>query len=60
MNPARSFPIALHVMAIAILASGFIGNMLSLSAAKSVASLERTNEVMLADLSVGVVGINAG
>ena len=56
MKPVRRFPTSLHVMAVAILASGFIGSMISLSSEDSVASLEQKNETLLAGVSVGDVG----
>lgn len=56
MKTIPRFPTSLHVMAVAILASGFIGSMISLSSEGSVASLAQKNETLLAGLSVGSVG----
>ena len=44
MKPALRFPTALHVMAVAILASSFVGSMAELSAEDWMTSVDRTSE----------------
>jgi len=60
MKPTRRFPATLHVMAVSILASGFIGNILSLSADDALVSLERGAEILLADVSADEGDVGAG
>jgi hypothetical protein len=52
MKPARHFPTTVHVISVAILASGFIANMLQLSALDSMASFDGIDAIAEAVVSV--------
>jgi hypothetical protein len=57
MKPVRPFPTALHVMAVAILASGFFGAMVELAAQDPFVLVDRSNESAEASASLGQVEI---
>ena len=52
MKPARRVPTAVHLMSVAILASGFIPNMVKFAALDSLISFEGIDEIAATEISV--------